>query len=324
VASAGGILHWDDASSSRGERGHIAGTWQSLTGDASQTVGVTRIQVDPGMWATPLHLEGAEEEIFFVLGGSGLSVQWQGGGPLDELPAYEVRAGDCIVHLALDNAHTLQAGPDGIDVLAFGQRAYAPGITWIPRGGVARLGNSWGPVGREDDHPWAREAAAGPPRVGEPSPRPANIVNVADVEPVERDTATIGRRVRDLGRAAGSFRTGLRHSEVLPGKVGAPPHCHSAEEEIFVVLDGDGHLLLWEAEGVSEHPVRRGSVVARPAGTGVAHAFRGGSESLVVIMYGTREPNDMCFYPRSGKVLFSGLGVVTRIGEQVDYWDGEE
>src|SRR5512134_623516 len=128
----GGILHWDAARSSRGERGHIAGTWQSLTGRFSETVGVKRIQIDPGMWSTPLHLEGAEEEIFFVLGGTGLSVQWE-GEPLDALPAYEVRAGDCIVHRALENAHTLQAGPDGLDVLAFGQRTYAPGVTWIPR-----------------------------------------------------------------------------------------------------------------------------------------------------------------------------------------------
>ncbi len=55
-----------------------------------------------------------------------------------------------------------------------------------------------------------------------------------------------------------------------------PPHCHSAEEEIFVVLEGDGQLLLWEDDGVAEHAVGPGSVVARPPGTGVAHAFRGG------------------------------------------------
>ena len=47
-----------------------------------------------------------------------------------------------------------------------------------------------------------------------------------------------------------------------------PPHCHSLEEEIFVVLEGDGHLLLWEEDGVEEHEVRAGSVVVRPAGTG--------------------------------------------------------
>lgn len=314
------ISHWDEVRTWRGERGHIAGTWSSLTGQNSRTVGLKRIQIDPGMWSTPLHLEGFDEEIFWVLGGSGISVQWEGEDTL----AYEVRAGDCLVHRALDNAHTLQAGGDGLDVLAFGHRSYAPGVTWLPRAGVAWLGETWAPVGAEEDHPWTREAAAGPPEVGELSPRPANIVNVDDVEPVERDGATVGRRIRYLSREAGSLRTGLWHNDVFSGKLNAPPHCHSAEEEIFVVLQGEGDLLLWEEEGVTELRVRAGSVVCRPPGTGVAHAFRAGEDVLTLLSYGTRDPNDMCFYPRSRKLYIRGLGLITRVGEQLDYGDGED
>ena len=315
------ISHWDDVRNWRAERGHIAGTWHSLTGRASHSVGVKRIQVDPDMWSTPLHLEGAEEEIFYVLGGSGISVQWEGEG---DPVGYEVRAGDCLVHLPLENAHTLHAGADGLDVLAFGQRSVAAGVTWLPRAEVAWLGETWAPVGAEEDHPWTREAAAGPPEIAETSPRPSNIVNFDEVVAVERDGATVGRRNRDLGRAAGSARTGLRYADVLPGKLNAAPHCHSAEEEIFVVLDGDGHLLLWEPDGVAEHPVRAGSVVAKPPGTGIAHTFRAGEQGLTVLMYGTRDPSDVCFYPRSGKVFFTGLGLITRVGERLDYWDGED
>jgi uncharacterized cupin superfamily protein len=148
-------------------------------------------------------------------------------------------------------------------------------------------------------------------------------VNVDDVAPVERDAVTIGRRIRDLGRAAGSRHTGLRLAEVLPGKLNSPPHCHSSEEEIFVVLAGDGQLLLWEPGGVEEHSVRTGSVVARPAGTGVAHSFRAGDAGLTLLLYGTRDSNDICYYPRSGKVMLRGVGLVGRI-ERLDYWDGEE
>ena len=314
------ISHWDEVRTWRGERGHIAGTWSSLVGRSSKTIGVKRIQVDPGMWSTPLHLEGFDEEIFWVLGGSGVSVQWEGEDTL----AYEVREGDCLVHLALENAHTLRAGADGLDVLAFGHRSYAPGVTWLPRAGVAWLGETWTPVGAEEDHPWTREAAAGPPEVGELSARPGNIVNVADLEALERDAGTIGRRVRYPGRDAGSVRTGIRHAEVFPGKLNAPPHCHSLEEEIFVVLDGDGHLLLWEEDGVSEQPVRAGSVVVRPPSTGVAHAFRAGESGMTLLMYGPREPGEVCYYPRSDKVYFIGLGLITRVGEQLDYWEGED
>ena len=45
---------------------------------------------------------------------------------------------------------------------------------------------------------------------------------------------------------------------------------------------------------------------------------------MTVLMYGTRDPNDVCYYPRSGKVYFTGLGVIARLGEPLDYWDGED
>ena len=196
------ISHWDDVRTWRGEtrphRRHVV----EPHGPRDAHVGVKRIQVDPGMWSTPLHLEGAEEEIFYVLGGSGVSVQWEGE---DDRSATTVRAGDCLVHLALENAHTLQAGPDGLDVLAFGQRTYANGITWLPRAGVAWLGETWAPVGADEDHPWTREAAAGPPEVGELSPRPSTIVNVADAR-AERARRRDRRAPGSLPRPRGGAR----------------------------------------------------------------------------------------------------------------------
>jgi uncharacterized cupin superfamily protein len=313
------ITHWDEVEASRKERGHIAGEWASLTGANSVTVGVQRIRIDPGKWSTPLHLEGSEEEIFFVLSGTGTSVQWDG----EATEAYEVRAGDCLVHLALEHAHTLQAGPDGLEVLAFGQRHYAAN-TLLPNAGVSWLGPTWVLAGAEADHPWAREAAHGPPRVDGPSARPSRIVHVDDVEGDERDGETVARRRRDLGRATGSERTGIKLYEARPGKLATPPHCHSAEEEIFVVLDGDGSLLLRDGGAEpTEHPVRAGSTVARPAGTGIAHAFRAGGRGLSFLAYGTREPDDIAYYPRSNKVFFRGLNLVGRL-DRLDYWDGED
>jgi uncharacterized cupin superfamily protein len=324
------ISHWDEVESWRAERGHIAGTWQSLTGRSSRTVGVKRIRVDAGKWATPLHLEGAEEEIFYVLGGSGTSVQWEGDGTT----GYPVRAGDCIVHLALENAHTLRAGDDGLDVLAFGQRIHAAGATWLPRAGVAWLGETWAPVGAEDDHPWKREEEAGPPEYEERDERPTNIVHVDDVEAFERAGKTVARRGRDLGRAAGSSRTGLKLFDVEPGRLMNLPHVHSAEEEIFVVLEGGGVAELWPHPRSQhepdrfpgeheEHPLRAGSVIAQPAGTGRALALRAGDGGMRALAYGTRDPNDIAYYPRSGQIMIRGVGVVGRL-EQRDYWEGED
>ena len=40
-------------------------------------------------------------------------------------------------------------------------------------------------------------------------------------------------------------------------------------------------------------------------------------------MYGTREPGDVCFYPRSNKLYLAGVGVAVRL-EPVEFWAGEE
>jgi uncharacterized cupin superfamily protein len=69
--------------------------------------------------------------------------------------------------------------------------------------------------------------------------------------------------------------------------------------------------------------VRAGHVVARPAGTGVAHAFRAGPRGLTHLAYGQRASGDVCYYPRSNKVFFRGLGVIGRL-DALDYWDGED
>jgi uncharacterized cupin superfamily protein len=307
------VAHWDDPAVTFRDRdnGHIGGRWYGL-GEAagSLTVGLTRMVVPEGKWTTPAHRHGNEEEIFFVLDGT--AVSWQDGR------CHDVRAGDCLVHLAGAEAHTLRAGEGGLDVLAFGTRR-PDDSAYLPRAGISWLAGyaTWTEVG--GPHPFEREAAVGAPELAPPSERPATIVASADIPGEARDGATVARTRTDLGRAAGSLHTGLKRYDVPPGKLGTPPHCHSAEEELFVVLDGEGSLLL----GNEEHAVRRGHVVARPPGTGIAHAFRAGAGGLSFLAYGTREPNDICFYPRSNKLFLRGIDLVARL-ERLDYWDGED
>ena len=111
---------------------------------------------------------------------------------------------------------------------------------------------------------------------------------------------------------------------VDPGGLSNLPHCHSVEDELFVVVRGGCALELLHSDGTAEsHPVHPGHVVSRPAGTGVSHTFGAGDDGLELLAYGLRDPSDMCFYPRSGKIAFGGLDVVVRV-QRVDYWDGEE
>jgi uncharacterized cupin superfamily protein len=304
------VAHWDEVEPQLRQAGHVAGRWQRLGAAAGSVgVGVARIRVEPGAWSTPAHVHGREEEIFVVLSGSGLS--WQGGR------SFEIEAGDVLVHLSGGEAHSLRAGREGLEVLAFGPRLDDEACH-LPRAGVSWLGVSWVTAG--GDHPWQREAAVGAPELPPASERPPTIVRIDRVEPERWSRGTtVSSSCRDLGRAAGSRTTGIQLYEVEAGRLNAPPHCHSAEEELFVVLEGEGTLLL----GDGEHPVRRGHVVARPPGTRVAHAFRAGDAGLTLLAYGTREPNDICFYPRSGKISFRGVGVIGRI-EPLDYWQGED
>jgi len=283
--------------------GHIKGMWRDLgRGAGTRAVGLRRIEVVEGHFSTPAHEHGSEEEIFFVLGGEGLL--WQAG------ETFSVAGGDCIVHRPRRGPHTLRAGVGGLDVLVFGERRDAS-LTALPRAGVAWSFPRWVELG-VGDSPFAREAAAGPPEYPSPSAeRPPNVVALADVP------AIFDGRARRVGQAAGAQATGLNHV-VLPAEgQGAPAHCHSQEEELFVVLEGGGVLELWArgAEGPQEHQLRAGDVISRLAGSGVAHALRAGSQGLTYLAYGTREPNDMCFYPQSGRVSLRGLGIALRSPE---------
>jgi uncharacterized cupin superfamily protein len=262
------------------------------------------------MWSTPAHIHGRAEEIFFVLGGSGLL--WQEGANFD------IAAAGCFVFTGGMGPHTLKAGPEGLDVLAFSENI-SDAATFLPRSKVSWLGVSWVETGALD-HPFRLEAAQGPPEVKESSSlRPSNLVRLEEVEAVGTSKKTVSRIRRDLGRAMGSRNSGLQHVAISPGKISCPPHCHSAEEELFVVLEGDGALLL----GDDEYPLRQGHVVARPPGTGVAHAFGAAESGLTLLAYGTRCSVDLCYYPRSRKISFRGLGVIGRI-TPVEYWEGEE
>jgi uncharacterized cupin superfamily protein len=311
-----GLTHLDEARRGELAVGHLHATWSYLGEDAGCVgIGLRRIEVREGAWSTPAHEHGRSEEIFYVLGGRGLS--WHRG------EVAEIGEGDCIVYRAGSGAHTVHALTD-LDLLAFGPRLRDESPRF-PRLGASLVGSRFvesadGATGGLPTQ-FVREAEIGPPELpAAPGPRPATIVNVSDVEGKKVERQHVGRTRRNLGVAIGSVTTGLQHVEVFPGKESAPLHCHSLEEELFVVLEGDGVLVLDDEE---ETPVRAGSVVSRPAGTGVSHLFRAGERGLTYLAYGTREPGDICWYPRSNKINFGGIGVIARI-EKIDYWDGED
>ena len=304
------VIHWDDVEPRVIEGTELRGKrWRLGAAAGASDAGLSRYGLAPGERAMPVHVHADEEELFYVLDGEGLS--WQDGR------TYAVRAGDCILHRPGAEAHTILGAGDGLDVLAFGGGS-PTGLTWLPRAQAWWNGPHWLP--HDGPNPFAAEEAAGPLEVPAPeAQRPPSIVALDDA-PAEDFTGggdVVAVR-RDLGDVLESKSIGVGHLVVEPGALSCPPHCHAAEEEVFVVLDGAGTLLL----GEEEHAVRPGSVVARPPGTGVPHAFRAGDGPLTLLAFGTREPNDIVFFPRSGKVGLRGIKARFFV-QQVEYWDGE-
>jgi uncharacterized cupin superfamily protein len=310
------LVHWDDVEGfDIPERSRpLGGHWQRLADAAgSVRLGMQRVQLEPGQMITPPHMHTAEEETFHVRRGS--ATLWQDGSTCI------VNEGDTLVFIASGPTHTLIGGDAGIELLIFGQRL-TPEAGVLPRTNVAWVARS--PVQVMEMHPWAAEAALGIPD-GTPGERPDNVVALDDVE------GRYGGMSKSLGTTGGATKTGLNRIALPPNEEGAPPHCHSADEEVFVVLDGAGTLELWGPPQAGEpsatepqetHALRQGHVVSRPAGTRISHCFRSGEAGLTYLAYGTKDPNDVCYYPRSNKIFWRGLGLIARL-EPLEYLDGE-
>src|SRR4051794_32445702 len=232
--------HSDDARTARFDVGPMGADWHLLGAAAGcDKLGLRRIRISAGRQSTPVHGHFGEEEIFYVERGSGYS--WQEDG------VYPIGEGDFILHPHGGPAHTIVAGEDGIDVLAFGDDLRHEAVRF-PRMNAMWIGGmvlDFHPV-HQFELEAERAGAAGIP--DQLDPRPKTILNVADVEPMTFQRDRIDARSRFIGRALGARRTALNLTEIAPGAEAAQPHCHSGIEELFVVLDGDGVLLLGDDE----------------------------------------------------------------------------
>lgn len=291
---------------------HLGAHSRFLTTDVLRTCGIRHLTIAPGAASTPVHTHAWEEEFFRVLAGSGTLVTMDDGGT----HAYRVDAGDAILHRAGEEAHTLVAGVDGLELLVFGEN-YPDGTTTLPRSRLAWFHPGWIAMG-DDRHPYEIEAALGPPQHGSPEEPRRHVCVVAELPTRVIDREPFGRTERNVGNALGSRSSGLREVSVESGRRSSPRHCHSLEEEFFFVLEGTGELDL----GAARHHLEADMFVACPVGAGSTHAITGGAAGIRYLVYSTRRDGDACWYPDSGKLSLRNLGVTFRV-EQADYWDGE-
>ncbi|MCH9687726.1 MAG: cupin domain-containing protein [Deltaproteobacteria bacterium] len=148
------------------------------------------------------------------------------------------------------------------------------------------------------------------------------VINVDDA-PTERgdDPAPYTSHWRVLTprmrEAGGSL--GVVHNCLPPGAVGCPFHWHATEDEVFYVLSGRGMLRY----GDTIREVGPGDCISCPAGTRTAHQLGNPfTDDLVYLAIGPREPNEVCGYPDSGKVMVRHLQTVGVLDPR-EYLDGE-
>ena len=109
---------------------------------------------------------------------------------------------------------------------------------------------------------------------------------------------------------------------LAPGKRSCPYHYHLAQEEMFVILVGNGTLRV----AGQTLPVRAGDVVLIPPGPAYPHQFINTSNApMHYLSISTQERPEICVYPDSGKVGASAPGhkLMQRPATNLDYWDGE-
>jgi uncharacterized cupin superfamily protein len=152
------------------------------------------------------------------------------------------------------------------------------------------------------------------------------IVNLRDLELQPSDMNREPTNVFDercVGEEFGSKATGLSVYEVGPGKRVWPYHFELGSEEWLIVLSGE--LVLRTPEG--EQTVRAGDVACFPNGPTGAHAvWNDGAEVARFVMFSSHpQLAGGVVYPDSGNFAFGGPGFDHRgrLGEPVEYWEGE-
>jgi uncharacterized cupin superfamily protein len=109
---------------------------------------------------------------------------------------------------------------------------------------------------------------------------------------------------------------------VAPGKTSCPYHFHHAEEEMFIVLQGEGTLRV----AGERLPIKAGDIIFIPAGPEYPHHIINTSDApLRYLSISTQSKLEVCEYPDSGKfgAYAPGLRFMQRREAGLDYWDGE-
>lgn len=123
--------------------------------------------------------------------------------------------------------------------------------------------------------------------------RHPNIVSWDDVAAARIDRGPLQGRRRRIGPAVGCAEVGLSLYELDAGQRPMPVHVHADEEELCLVLSGDGSVLL----GDEAFAVGAGDGICFRAG-GPAHALVAGDAGMTYLLFGEGSRTGMTYLPR--------------------------
>ncbi len=161
---------------------------------------------------------------------------------------------------------------------------------------------------------------------------------VINIDTVEMISAGNGKgfesKLGRIGRLIGMEKLGCMFHVVPEGKAAFPAHAHHANEEFYVILEGEGTYRL----GDNTYPIMPGDLVSAPAGgVETAHHLKNtGKGELKYLCVSTRNDPDVVEYPDSNKFLVASMvpedgGLmkaricyIGRTENSLDYFDGED
>lgn len=155
------------------------------------------------------------------------------------------------------------------------------------------------------------------------------IANLDDVsfDDIEENGFYTSRRAL-FSAGIGARKLGYNLTELPPGKAQCPFHSHREEEEMFLILEGEGELRF----GEQRFGLRRHDVVACPTGgpESAHQIINTGTTTLRYLSLSTVSTTEVCEYPDSQKIgVFantspaSSLRRLFRAEAGVDYYDRE-
>ncbi len=158
--------------------------------------------------------------------------------------------------------------------------------------------------------------------------KPIMNLDEAEFDDVEEEGFYTSKRAT-ISDHIGARNLGYNLTVLPPGKAQCPFHSHHGEEEMFLILEGEGELRF----GQERFPIRRHDVIAcPPGGPEVAHQIiNTGTTELRYLALSTLVELEACEYPDSGKVMIAAgkrgnrvLRKIFRAEATVDYYDREE